>query len=857
MNKKMFKVLLFLSLLTLLSLSSLLFSQAQTGSINGTIFDSEKNPLPGAAITISSEALMGTRFFVSTESGAYRFPACPPGVYTITVELSGFKKVTRGGIVVSAAKVIRVDFIMEMSSIAEEVTVVAPSPTIDVKQTKVTLTVSKETIEKVPIPRNVLDIVASNSGVVESGGRQPGWIGWTVSVHGEAADSNQFSVDGVSLADALNGHLMQTPSYDVIEEVETITSAKPAEVGFTPGGYINIVTRSGGNKFSGGASVLYTSDKLAKSLWSPEQVQALGVRPPGSDKIWADGSLSFGGPIFKDKLWFFSNVRKTYQEQTSIFIPFTDILGRSHEARNWKEDHWYGFLKLTSQLTSNVKLTGMVNYGDTDSPGGWGAGAYTPFLSTLQTERNELTLSSVLNYIISQNSYVDIRLNYVSWAFLRNMQPEVKDLPSIRDFGSPYSWITSSIGQQYFKGARIQGGASFNRFQDNFLGGNHEIKGGISVEKYGFTWDRFRTDSMFWYWNKGPYYYSAVNKTGFVRFVMDSAQSGGYKFPANELRIGGFIQDSMTISNRLTLMFGLRLDQFRGSTPAFHKEPSSNPLAVLLGEKVVRPFIANLYPDAFPGGFNPFAAIDIPAWSNMSVWTNIDPRFGFSLDLFGNGKTALKGSYNRYSRYMDMECWIQPHPYSPGVSNYIDFLWQDTNGDGSPDISDSFTPYPQDFRSWDFDFAKIKMDPDLSSPVNDEFTIGIWQELFKDFSGALTFMYWNTTNFFERALYDPELGQFWFNADSPAGKKYWIPFTTIIPGTDNYPNQTVTLYSRSINAPGNFIRLANHTELKRSYWSFEFILNKRWSDGWQFSGSVVYSKSYGNIQVEGRVQVSA
>lgn len=833
---------------------SLVFAQTQTGSIRGIIKDDEGNTLSGVTITVSSEALMGIRSYISTTTGAYRFPALPPGTYIIAAELSGFKKITRGDIAVRVGKVFTINLTMEMTSIDEEVTVVAPSPTIDVKQTKINAIVSKEEMEKTPIPRDIIDIVVSNPGVVDYGGRNPGWVGKNVIIHGEAGDAHQFSIDGVGLTDALNGHVSQTLNIDIIEEVELITAAKPAEVGYTPGGFINIVTRSGGNKFSGGASVLYTGDKFAQSLWPSEQSQSFGVEQPLSDKSLFDGSLSFGGPILKDKLWFFSNVRLTDRKQSSNFIAYTDVLGQHHEGKGWEEQHLQGFLKLTFQLASNMKLTGLLNYGNRNSPGGfnYGHGAipspYRTWASTPKTERIEQTLSSVLNLIISQNAYADIYLNYIGWDFLRDMQPEVKDSPSIRDFGSPYGWITSPIGQQYFRGKRWEGGASFNLFKDNFLGGSHEIKAGISAEYYKFTWDRFRGDNMIWYWRNGPYYYSDAEKLGFVRFVMDTLNSGGYEFPANEFRIGGYIQDSMTISNRLTLSFGIRIDQFRGSTPAFHKEDSANPLSVILGDTVVRTFVQNAYPETFPEGINPFEARDIPAWSNMSVWTNIDPRFGFVFDVFGNGKTALKGSYSRYTRYMDMECWIQPHSYSPGASNYIDFLWQDSNGNGNPDVGDSFTPYLQDFRVWDFDFVKDRISSDLSSPWNEEISMGIWQELFKQFSGGLTFTYWATKNFFERALYDPELGEFWFNPDSSAGQRYWIPFTTIVPGTDGYPDQEVTLYFRSKDAPGIFERLENIDELKRKYWSLEFAFKKPWSNGWQFSGSIVFSKSYGNIQ---------
>ena len=81
-----------------IGLSSLVFPQAQTGSIKGIIYDTDGNPIPGASVTVTSEAIMGTQVYVSTGTGAYRFPSLPPGLYAVEVELSGFQKVTREGI---------------------------------------------------------------------------------------------------------------------------------------------------------------------------------------------------------------------------------------------------------------------------------------------------------------------------------------------------------------------------------------------------------------------------------------------------------------------------------------------------------------------------------------------------------------------------------------------------------------------------------------------------------------------------------------------------------------------------------------------------------------------------------------
>jgi len=296
---------------------------------------------------------------------------------------------------------------------------------------------------------------------------------------------------------------------------------------------------------------------------------------------------------------------------------------------------------------------------------------------------------------------------------------------------------------------------------------------------------------------------------------------------------------------------GVRFDHFTGWLPAWDKEAASNPLAVWVGENVIRPSVAKNYPDLFPNGLNPFENLSFPEWSDAGVWNSIVPRFGLVYDLFGNGKTALKASYNRYSAYFLMEHYGGRHPFAPG-RGWFQFYWTDTNANGQPDTSDIFDPFPVDFRYWDFEFAKRSLDPDTKSPIDEEITAGVWQEVVKDFSVGLNFLYRNSLNMLGQGVYDNASGEFWYNPDSSLGSKYWIPFTTTVPGTDEYPDQTVTAYFRSKDAPETFLRFTNIPELERKYWALELIFSKRYSQGWQLSGSIAYSKAYGNTLNQGQ-----
>ena len=310
MIKKSSKVLLIFCLI--LGVSSGALAQApQTGSIKGTITDNEGNPLPGVTMTVSSESLMGQKTYVTTDTGAYRFPALPPGTYTVVAEIPGFKRVSRREIIVRVGMSVTIDIMMEVTTIEEEITVTAAAPTVDVESSKIAVVMDNDMLNNIPLARDLYDIVNSAPGAVSEG--NPG--SRTTSIHGATVRGTTYALEGVNMDDPMVRYPITNLNFDVMEEVEMIMGGHPASVGFTDGGYINVVTKSGGNRFSGGAVLYFTNEDTTQSLWTDEEAQALGVTLPSLDKIWFDGSLTLGGPIIKDRIWFFANARLIKQEK--------------------------------------------------------------------------------------------------------------------------------------------------------------------------------------------------------------------------------------------------------------------------------------------------------------------------------------------------------------------------------------------------------------------------------------------------------------------------------------------------------------------------------------------------------------
>jgi len=837
MCKKILHVLLIAFFLGVGSASA----QQQTGSIRGTIMDDERNVLPGIIVTALSPSMMGKKTYVTRETGLFRFPAVPPGTYTVTAEITGFKTIRRKNVVVRAGMAVVLRLTMEMAPIEKEITVTEASPVVDVEQSKVSVSMDQQLLSNIPLARDIYDIVNSAPGAIseEESARR------TTSMHGATVRENTYSIDGVNMNDPVTMYVLTNINFDVMDEVEMVTAAFPASVGFTSGAYINVVTRSGGNDLSGGGVIYYTNDSMAQNLWTDEEVKSLGISQPPVDKSWVDVSFNLGGPIIKDKLWFFTNLRLIQQSKSVNFVPYTDSTGRRHEHYDWEHQEKLGFIKLSSQITPHIKLSGMFNYVERYRPVYEEPDLYfnMNFIATRIWDHEKVHTANLrLDYILDQNTFFNFKTNYVRRWIPLLMQEEARDLPEIIDLADEHYWLTSSDFNTISLRKRFQIGVHFTRFQDNFLGGNHEYKAGIEFEDAYGDWDWWRQNNRSEIWYGNPYFFGG--NMGYLSFYTCGPEEGSSQIINKGMSFSAYLQDSVTFAKRLTLNIGIRYDRSWGSIPAMTKGRSATELSYWLGENIIRPMVAASYADRFPTGLNPFGEMKIDAWDNVMAWNAFSPRIGLAYDVFGNGRTAFKASFSRYTNYMMLQYFSAVHPAYP---NSIEFFWIDLDLNQEPEESDIFMPYTElDYRMFDLEFAKKRIDPDISAPYCDEFNVGIWHEFFKNFSLGINFLYKNWSNLLESGRYDVDNGQWWYHLDQPAAQQYWIPFHTTVP-SEVYGDTDVTFYVQSQDAPPEFYRLTNSPAMKRKYWALEFLFNKRMAHGWQFNGSVIYSKAYGNI----------
>lgn len=810
---------------------------SQTGSIRGIVNDQNGEPLPGVSVMVTSPSLMGQQTAITNEEGIFRIPSLPPGVYEVKLELPGFKTIVHSGVIVRVGMTVEVNFTMEQSTIEEEVVVTAAAPTVDIVNTKNAKNITEEVLAKVPLARSVYSAIQLAPGTVER------------TIHGSARNDAAYSIDGVVTNAPDQNYGEANVSWDMIEEIELITAGATAEAFNAIGGYINVVTKSGGNKFSGSAQAYYTNENMANVIMPEESLEALGLSKPEFAKYDWETSGTLGGPIFKDRLWFLGNFRLARQTRYGTFKP-TVILGKKYDTYDWIYNQYWGFLKLTTQLRENIRAFFMLSYHNQHRPNISRAWNLTKEANT-DHQTKAWTGTGNINWTLNANTFIDARYGF--WHFNYDGTTPVKDVigqPSFIDGYTSYRW-GYPWASDFTRKRVAQGSVKLTRFQDDFLGGNHEFKAGFEIDRSSGGWGFYKPNPLTWYYYNGsPYYYRGLygidypdpvngdGRVAFAAFGPEMKNDQGTK--GLKTRFSVFMQDAYSLlKNRLSINFGIRYDHIATKIPVLKKYASNSPVAIAIGNYYFKPEY----------GFNPFEEITYPEWDNPFPYDFVGYNIGFSWDPFGNAKTALKASFGRYAEGLPTWYYDEAHPIGGAAS--FSFDWFDLNESGQPDAP------PMDKYIWtgganprqmvDIESMKLSIDPDVKIPFNYEFHTSIEHELFPDFKLSLGYIYRTRKNLISDPYYDVETGKYWSDADSG----YWVPFHTTIPAYGEFPATDVTMYFMKADHPDIFNRVTNIKGAKVKYEVVEFSFEKRMSHGWQLGGSLVLSRNKGNFTISG------
>ncbi|MBI4475128.1 MAG: carboxypeptidase regulatory-like domain-containing protein, partial [Acidobacteria bacterium] len=323
------------SLMTILTMTVVLFANAAfaqefTGNINGRVADATGAVVPGVQVTLTSPAIQGAREALTGEAGAYQFRLLPPGTYSLKFELPGFKTVIRDGVIVEVLKTVTIDIALEVATQAETVTVTGDTPVVDTQNATVAVNFNQNLLRDMPNSRDIWIILAQSPGINTTRydvggstmGSQTGFRSYGTS------SQNWFNLDGIVTNDSA-GSAGWYFDYGSFQEIQVSAAANAAEVP-VPGAFMNTVVKSGGNELHGQVYIdwedsSFQGENVTDEMRRPCPVTtglcgyALAL-PNGQvftgDKFsrYNDFNANAGGPIKKDKLWWFSSFRHQYSD---------------------------------------------------------------------------------------------------------------------------------------------------------------------------------------------------------------------------------------------------------------------------------------------------------------------------------------------------------------------------------------------------------------------------------------------------------------------------------------------------------------------------------------------------------------
>lgn len=313
--------------LVLLLSATGMFAQTTTAQLTGRITDPSGSVIPGAGVTVTNIDTQIKRQTRSNQEGYYTVPLLEPGNYEISIAMSGFKPMAQSGITLHVNQMARLDFVMQLGTATEAITVKADSPLLDATESALGAVVDNTKVTNLPLNgRNAYDLVMLVPGA-QGYARQnlPGnHIPLSnMSINGGPAMTNEFLLDGIPNQTIVQSQFVVVPSIDAVQEFKVQTNSLAAEFGRTGGGVINLTLKSGTNQFHGVAYEFLRNDKLDANNWFNNRSEK--ERPPFRYNQFGG---SVGGPVIKDKTFFFFNyegLRRTEGRTNLITIPTLEM----------------------------------------------------------------------------------------------------------------------------------------------------------------------------------------------------------------------------------------------------------------------------------------------------------------------------------------------------------------------------------------------------------------------------------------------------------------------------------------------------------------------------------------------------
>lgn len=707
MYRRLASALIFL--LVILTFSGVVFPQAGISSaeLKGKVVDQTDAVLPGATVTVTNTATGVSRSIITDDRGEYRATLLPPGSYEVRAEMTGFATKVFKGIGLTVGQSAVMDIKLELAQVATEVVITGAAPLIETEKTQQADVIDENRIQNLPINgRNYLDYAYLTPGVTDANALITFSLPQTptsgLSFAGQPGRSNNVSIDGADNNDYSVGSVRSTLSQEAVQEFQINRSNFSAEFGKASGGLINIITKSGTNEFHGNLFAFLRNKKIqAREYFSftrDAQGNLVGTKQPFTR---VQPGFTFGGPIRKDKTFFFANYEALTQHESKIVsfglnpailqptlaqlslinlfeqappnltfllsgrpVPvratgallrniFTITRQSAPDVFNLIEIPNTAFPFLGISNTASLRIDhragekdtffGRYNITNSDQQGLNFGGLKAPSRgNSLKVQDHAFVISNT--HLFNPRNINEFRFQFADRYF--NAVPTDPFGPAIDVFGVAF------IGRDFF----INSERRERRYQwvDNFsfTRGRHEFKAGLDMSHI-----KFDTDTRVFFGGRFAFTGTAIPNS-LVLPAGDPSEMVRRSLIA--LNVCTFIQISQGACAPLT-RFNVgaisALQAFRFGLPAFYQQGFGNPLVSLDtqqfayyiqdGIRVKPGLYLNLglrydleLQDKTPGRF-------LPNGMNRDT-NNFGPRVGFSWDPFNNGKTVIRGGYGIY-----------------------------------------------------------------------------------------------------------------------------------------------------------------------------------------------------------------
>jgi hypothetical protein len=836
-----FKVLALLTVLALVGSVAGVFAQ-NTAVIYGKVTDASGAVMPGATVTLSSSVLLQPLTAVSTETGSYRFPGLGVGTYTVKFELAGFKTVVKEGFRLQIAENAQINQALEISTVQETVTVTGETPLVDLKDTSKTNRFTQEALQSIPSARDPWVIIEQSAGVAmdrqnvggSASGQQSNFV-----ARGAAMAQQKWNVDGVDVTDMnATGGSPVYYDFDAFEEMQISTGG--ADVAMqSPGVGVNLVTKSGTDRFKGSGR-FYVTDQKFQSINVTDEQRKQGASTGNPIQNIKDYGLEVGGPIKKGRAWIWGSIGKQ-----NINVGINNFYKQDAACQAMKKAPLdYSLEEIRDCLSPDTTL--LNNYNAKFALETFKNNQFSLFFNAAEKVRNARDASDLRplettyrqlgvtrtdlgsswwktgmpktykftdRHIFSDRLMVEGSYSHVGNNFALTFHDE-----ALRDVQPSFEITTGAYARSFQESVFVRPTDSIDIVANYFLPG---VAGGDHSLKFGF---KYRNDIAT---TENAWGGLAIARTrNGVASEADLYRSSRTEYGLHNRNF--YVQDSYT-RRKMTVNLGVRFDH-----QSDFANPNTAPASALYG----KPTYAGVYNGVTYTGaaFNQLPALTFKGANTGITFQNWSPRVGLTYDLMGDGRNVVKFNYSRYVSQLGSGGTLAG-VYNTVVTTLVRYPWLDLNNDSFIQPNEVvLTAAPLSWTSgYDYNNPTATtttgtVDPGLKMETTNEVLLSFDKQFGSQFAVSASYIWRSYADF----RWDDRVN--WSSANYE--KATFTPAATACPAGSRC--DTVTYYQPTSQIPTAYLR-TNRPDFSRGYSGFEVTARKRMANRWTANASYSYN----------------